>query len=359
MEFDMVDVYRGKSSLTDVVVLDRGVLVSKWRVTAIITTVPLASHADIDAPIISVTSHGAVSVHNGVLHSRFLDESRSCSRIVCSLQAFCVRLERVEQPVCFEYMCGVKSRHEHDLSSTVDVPSPSFRNSSWAAQQRRRGLAAHLGGWVRRSLRMQQYFRKEVECARWIFIVQLQFDEEFRTGCHSRTTHSRMKALRSLVLFSPFQFTFCFFAYIVRNVNYKLCDDCNPAETLVGTLTVNSALEPSCHVVVVDVFARRDGSVRDGGGIVPWRSCSVSGQASSFGHGIPGLQSTFEEVAKRFNVVRSKWYGGFVGDNVRLAAFQGPLWNCQMLRGTAVVSTNSGRRTAATGRGVSPSWVFR
>ena len=25
---------------------------------------------------------------------------------------------------------------------------------------------------------MQQYFRTEVECAHWIFIVQLQFDEE-------------------------------------------------------------------------------------------------------------------------------------------------------------------------------------
>ena len=73
----MVDVYRGKSSLTDVVtighgnvVLDRGVLVSKWRVTAIITAVSLASHADIDASIISVTSHGAVSMDTGVHHSR-------------------------------------------------------------------------------------------------------------------------------------------------------------------------------------------------------------------------------------------------------------------------------------------------
>ena len=54
-------------------ILDRGVLVSKWRVNvvpAIITAVSLAAHADVDASLISVTSHGAVVVDTGVLHSR-------------------------------------------------------------------------------------------------------------------------------------------------------------------------------------------------------------------------------------------------------------------------------------------------
>ena len=131
-----------------------------------------------------------------------------------------------------------------------------------------------------------------------------------------------MKALKSLVFFSPFGFAFSFFTYIVRNVNYKLCDDCNPAETLVGTLAVNCALEPSCRVVVVDVFARACSIC------TRWRCyCSL---AILFGlwtgffiwSRSAGLQSTFEEVAKRFDAVRSKWHGGTVGDNVRLAAFQ-------------------------------------
>ena len=66
-----------------------------------------ASHADVDASLISVTSHGAVFV----------------TTLCASLPVFCVRFERVEQPVCFEYMCGVKKLHEHELNSTVSVPS--------------------------------------------------------------------------------------------------------------------------------------------------------------------------------------------------------------------------------------------
>ena len=151
----------------------------------------------------------------------------------------------------------------------------------------------------------------------------------------------------------------------MSNTNF---DDCNPAETLAGTLAVNCALEPSCRVVVVDVFARRVRSVRDGSGIVPWRSCSVSGQASSFGHGVP---DSSRRSRKWQNA--STWYAasGMVvlwaitcvsrrSQRLRWPRVrERPLWNCHMLRGTAVVSTNSGRQTAATGRGVSPSWVFR
>ena len=168
-----------------------------------------------------------------------------------------------------------------------------------------------------------------------------------RTGCHSRTTRFRMKALKSLVFFSPLGFTFGIITHIVRNVNYKVRDDCNPAETLAGSLPVNCAQEPSCRVVVVNVFARRVRSVRDGGGIVPWRSCSVSGQASSFDHGV-----TDSSRRSRNWQTASTWYAasGMVvlwaitsvsrrSKTLRWPKVrERPLWYCQMVRCTAVVS---------------------